>query len=139
MHVREFLIHRPSYQGLIDASKYGIEGVWYSGKKQSTPFVWYLEWPQSIRDEMCSLTSPNGSLSISVLELMGIFVYCMALEQAVDDPKHTSVTIWCDNISALSWIYKFQTSTFLIASSILQALATHMHVCHSGLLTIDHI
>ena len=138
-HVRELITHKPSYQGLVDASKWGVGGVWFSGKNNLPPFVWYLEWPQSIRDELSSSTNPNGSISISDLELMGIFMHWMALEQAVDDLTHTSVAIWCDNISAVSWIYKFRTSTSPIASSILKALATRMHVCHSGLLAIDHI
>ena len=66
-------------------------------------------------------------------------MHWMVLEQAVDNLKHISVAIWCDNISVVSWIYKFRTSTSPIASSILKALATRMHVCQSGLLAIDHI
>ena len=140
-HVRELVTHKPSYQGLVDASKWGVGGVWFSGEQNLPPVVWYLQWPQEVRDELCSATNPTGRISISDLELMGIFMHWMALEQAVD-PKalyHASVAIWCDNISAVAWIYKFRTSTSPIASSILKALATRMHVCHAGLLAIDHI
>ena len=70
---------------------------------------------------------------------MGICMHWMALEQAVDDIKPTSVVIWCDNILAISWVCKFWTSTSLIASNILKALATQIHVCQAGLLAIDHI
>ena len=70
---------------------------------------------------------------------MGICMHWISLEQAFDDLKHTSVAIWCDNISAVSWICKFWTSTSPVASSILQALATQIYVCQSGLLAIDHI
>ena len=55
-----------------------------------------------IRNELCSATSPTGQISISDLKLMGIFIHWMALEQAVDDLKHTSVAIWYDNISAVA-------------------------------------
>ena len=138
-HARKLVTHKPSYQGLVDTSKWGVGGVWFSGKQNLPPFVWYLEWPQAICDELCSPTNPTGQISISDLELMGIFMHWMALEQAVDNLKHTSVAIWCDNISSVAWIYKFRTSTSPIASSILKALATRMHVCQSGLLAIDHI
>ena len=138
-HVRELVTHKPSYQGLVDASKWGVGGVWFSGKQNLPPFVWDWKWPQEIRDELCFTTNPTGRISISDLELMGIFMHWMALEQAVDDLQHTSVAIWCDNISAVAWIYKFRTSTYPVASSILKALATWMHVCQSGLLAIDHI
>ena len=138
-HVRELVTHKPSYQGLVDASKWGVGGVWFSGTEDLPPFVWYLEWPQSIRDELCSPTNKNGRLSISDLELMGIFMHWMALEQAIGNLTHKSVAIWCDNIPAVSWIFKFRTSTSIVASAILKALATRMHVRHAALMAIDHI
>ena len=50
-HIRELVTHKPSYQGLVDASKWSVGGVWFSGEQNLPPFVWYLEWPQEIRDK----------------------------------------------------------------------------------------
>jgi hypothetical protein len=48
-HVKELVEHRPHYQGLVDASKWGVEGVWFSGIASMIPIVWFLEWPQEIQ------------------------------------------------------------------------------------------
>jgi hypothetical protein len=48
-HVAELIEHPPSYQGLVDASKWGVGGVWFSGTKQLVSIVWFYEWPQDIR------------------------------------------------------------------------------------------
>jgi hypothetical protein len=56
-----------------------------------------------------------------------------------DHPGHTSIAIWCDNLPAVSWIYKMRTSTSPIASRILRALAVRLQHNHTSLLGIDHI
>jgi hypothetical protein len=40
-HVAEIIEHPPSYQGFVDASKWGVGGVWFSGTKQLIPIVWF--------------------------------------------------------------------------------------------------
>ena len=63
----------------------------------------------------------------------------LVLEQAVPTLQHQSPAIWCDNIPAVAWIYKFRTSTSHLASHILLALATRLHKNQTGLLSVDHI
>jgi hypothetical protein len=53
-HVAELIKHPPSYQGFVDASKWGVGGVWFSSTKQLVPIVWFYEWPQDIRDQFRS-------------------------------------------------------------------------------------
>ena len=53
--------------------------------------------------------------------------------------KHGSPTIWCDNIAAVAWVHKFRSNVSDIASNILRVLATRLHVCHSIILSVDHI
>ena len=64
-----------------------------------------------------------------------------ALEAAVGikELKHQSPAIWCDNINAVTWCYKFCTNTSAIAGNILRVLATRLHKCESGLLAVDHL
>ena len=109
--------------------------------KNIEPFVWFYKWPQSIRDQLCTDTNPKGDITISYLKLLGVLMLWLALEQAVGivalHPQ--SPAIWCDIMSAVSWIHKFRTSTSCIVSNILRTLTTHLHACHSGLLSVDHI
>jgi hypothetical protein len=105
------------------------------------PIVWFLEWPQEIRDQFCSSSNKSGKLTISDLELTGILLYWLVLEQAVDTNtlKHTSIAIWCDNLPAVTWTYKFRTSTSPIAARILRALAVRLHKNQTALLSVEHI
>ena len=142
-HAKELIEHKPSYQGLVDASKWGVGGVWFGGTSTLEPFVWYIPWPQDIRDELCTSENRNGSLAISDLELMGIFMHFLALEAKLNrmgrDLVHATVAIWCDNLPAVTWTYKFRTSTSAVASRILRALAVRLHVTRSALMSVDHI
>jgi hypothetical protein len=140
-HVKELVEHRPQYQGFVDASKWGVGRVWSSGIASMIPIVWFLEWPQEIRDQFCSSANKSGKLTISDLELTGILLHWIVLEQAVDTNtlKHNSIAIWCDNLPAVAWTYKFRTSTSSIAARILRALAVRLHKNQTALLSVEHI
>ena len=140
-HVTELIEHPPSYQGFVDASKWGVGGVWFSGTKLVVPIVWFFEWPQDIRDQFCSSANKTGSLTISDLELTGILLHWLVLEHIVDPItlRDSSVSIWCDNLPAVAWMYKFRTSTSLIAARILRALAVRLHSNRAALLSVEHI
>jgi hypothetical protein len=73
-HVTELVKHPPAYQGFVDASKWGVGGVWFGGTKQLIPIVWFYKWPQTIRNQFCSASSKTGSLTISDLELTCILL-----------------------------------------------------------------
>jgi hypothetical protein len=128
-HVTELVEHPPAYQGFVDASKWGAGGVCSGGTKQLIPIVWFYEWPQTIRDQFCSASNKTGSLTISDLELTGILLQWLVLKHVVDMPtlRDASVSIWCDNLPAVAWMYKFRTSTSLVAAQILWALALRLH------------
>jgi hypothetical protein len=140
-HVAELIEHPPSYQGFVDASKWGVRGVWFSGAKQLVPIVWFFEWPQDIRDQFCSSSNKTGTLTISDLELTGILLHWLVLEHIVDIAtlRDSSVSIWCDNLHAVAWMYKFRTSTSLVAARILRALAVCLHTNRAALLSVEHI
>jgi hypothetical protein len=142
-HVQELVEHTPSYRGFVDASKWGVGGVWFSGTKLIAPIVWFQPWPPDITASFCSAINPTGRITISDLELAGIFIHFLALESHVQlhnqTLKHQSVAIWCDNLPAVAWTYKFRTSTSLLAARILRAFAIRLHATHSSLLNIQHI
>ena len=142
-HVNELVEHTPTYRGFVDAAKWGVGGVWFGGTRTLQPFVWFLPWPTAVRDQFCSSTNKTGAITISDLELMGIFLHFLALEEYTkwtSQPlKHQSVAIWCDNLPAVAWTYKFRTATSQVAARILRAFAVRLHATHSALLNIQHI
>ena len=142
-HVNELVERTPAYRGFVDAAKWGVGGVWFSGSCHLKPFVWFLPWPQDVQNKLCSSTNKTGALTISDLELMGIFMHFLALEEYVKGQEtslhHKSVAIWCDNLPAVAWTYKFRTATSQVAARILRAFAVRLHQTHSSLLNIQHI
>ena len=141
-HVRELILHKdPTYRGLVDASGWGVGGVWFGGSRKLTPFVWYCKWPENVSAQLCTNANKSGTITISDLELLGIFMHWLALEDAVGTKNlsHSSPAIWCDNMPAVTWVHKFRSNVSSIAANILRAFATRLHCCHSGLLAVDHI
>ena len=45
---------KAAYQGLVDASKWGVGGVWFGGTQQLKHFVWFFKWPEDVRNELCT-------------------------------------------------------------------------------------
>jgi hypothetical protein len=128
-HVTELVEHPLAYQGFVDASEWGVGGVWFGGTKQLIPIVWFYEWPQTIRDQFCSASNKTVSLTILDLEITGILLHWLVLEHVLDTSTlhDVSVSIWCDNLPAVAWMYKFRTSTSLMTARILWALAVRLH------------
>ena len=43
-HVKELIRNKePTYQGFVDASKWGVGGVWFGGTQKLEPVVWYFQ------------------------------------------------------------------------------------------------
>jgi hypothetical protein len=103
--------------------------------------VWCYEWPQAIRAQLCSSANKTGTLTISDLKLIGILLHLLVLEPIVDFAtlRDASVSIWCDNLPVVAWMYKFRTSTSLVAAQILWALAVRLHTNRAALLSVEHI
>jgi hypothetical protein len=123
----------------VNASKWGE--VWFGGTEKLIPILWFYEWTQTIRNQFCSASNKTGSLTISDLELTGILLQWLVLEHVVDTStlRDSSVSIWCDNLPAVAWMYKFRNSTSLVVARILRALAVRLHTNQAALLSVEHI
>ena len=125
IHCRQLVLHPAAYQGFVDASKWGVGGVWFGQNNSLQPVTWFVKWPLSIASQLITDECPDGSISISELELAGILLQWLVLETIIPAEllQHCSVAIWCDNIPAVAWLYKLCNSTSQIASNIIRALA----------------
>ena len=141
VHCRQLVLHPAAYQGFVDASKWGVGGVWFGRNNKLQPVTWFVEWPKGIADQLITDECPDGSISISELELAGILLQWLVLETLVPPELllHCSVAIWCDNIPAVAWLYKLRNSTSQIASNIIRALAIRFQKLEVGKLAAEHI
>ena len=68
-------------------------------------------------------------------------MHWLSLENVVgmDELKHESPAIGCNNITAVTWVYKFRKNNSKVATNIFCALATTLHRYKAGLFLVDHI
>ena len=129
----------PWFVAYVDASKYGVGGVWINGNKYIKPTVWRLEWPQDVRDQLVTSNNRKGKINISNLEMAGVLLAWIVLENI--SPiclKHAHVGIFCDNTPAVAWATRLSASKSPIGGHLCRALALRQHVHRaSPILTVS--
>ena len=113
----------PDFVGFCDACKWGAGGVWLSGKSQLHPIVWRVQWPPDISQRFQSSHNPEGDLTINDLEMAGLLLHCLVLEQVVPNLENKHAAAWCDNTSTVSWARRLASKRSLVGQRLLRALA----------------
>ena len=108
---------QPSYIGFSDACKYGAGGCWLSGTKTIRPLVWRVKWPPEVVAEYVAT-----NITINDLEMAGLLLAYMVLEQVVDMPD-THVGLWADNTCCVSWTARMNSGTSKVGQQLTRALA----------------
>ena len=117
--------------GHHDASGAGAGGGWFPSDHLSLregyergPFVWRLQWPKYIADQLITDKNPLGTISISDLELAGGLLHLDALAQAYDIRERT-VLSKTDNLATLFWQRKGSTTTDKVPAYLLRLFGIH--------------
>jgi hypothetical protein len=113
----------PHFVGYCDASKWGAGGVWLSGKDGLHPVVWRVPWPADITNRLISPANPNGDLTINDLEMAGLLLHYLVLEDVTDTLEHKHAAAWCDNTSAVSWARRLASRHSLVGQRLVRALS----------------
>lgn len=80
-HVNELIPIPPSHVAYHDAAAEGAGGVWFSLAASMQPVVWRVVFPLDITSNVISENNPNGSITISDLELAAeVFAVGIILE-----------------------------------------------------------
>ena len=79
--VLQLIVAAPTYISYTNACRLGAGVVWCSGTKCLNPFMWQVEWPQDIQDNLATAEKPNGKITINDLELAGALLGFLALEE----------------------------------------------------------
>ena len=134
-HISKLVEDYPAFIGYSDACGMGAGGIWCSGTKPLSPFVWQYEWPGDIQQSLITDRNPTGTLTINDLELAGIALNWLALESSGVPIEESHIGIFCDNTSAVSWAYKLRTSTSIPAGRLLRLIGLRIHERRSSGLT----
>jgi len=126
------------YGGYCNTSKHGTGGVWFGLNKVLPPIVWQVPFPMEILKEIVSLANPHGKITNLDLEMAGLLLQWLVLEQFAD-LAHTHVACWCDNIPTIAWASCLLSTKSPTAAKLLCILALHMLACQSSPLTTQHV
>ena len=129
----------PALISYTDACKLGAGGVWCSGTHAITPFLWQVEWPEDIQLALVSSDNPTGTITINDLELAGMLLGFLALENRGVDLTNQHVASFCDNSSAVSWSYKLRNSRSVIAGHLLRYMGLRLHRAKASSIIPVHI
>ena len=132
------LVHlEPTFVGASDASGHGMGGVWLSRDPTVVPIVWRQPFTQPVRAALITSTTPNGTISISDLELAALVAHKAILADAYDIAERT-IWIATDNRAALSWSQKGSSTAASASAYLLRLNALHQRA-HRYVATHDHI
>ena len=109
-YVLQLIVSTPTYISYADACRLGAGGVRYSGTKYLKLFLWQVEWPQYIQDNLVTAENPNRKTTINDLELAGALLGFLALEEKGLPLTYTHLDTFCDNITTVAWAYKLLMS-----------------------------
>ena len=84
------IVHRLATDlGYTDASGLGAGGVWLNLNGDGQHYVWRLQWPHDIMDDLVSFANPKGRITNSDLELAAL-----VLQESLF-PLSPSQPAWC--------------------------------------------
>ena len=126
------------YGGYCDASKQGAGGVWFGIEKELPAIVWRVQFPLEIQNQLVSVENPRGKISNSDLEMVGLLLQWLVLENFAD-LAHKHVACWCDNTPTVAWASKLLATKATRAAHILRILALRMIHRKASPLTTLHV
>ena len=101
--------------------------------------LWQFEWPDHIKNDLCTASNPHRRITMNDLELAGAVLGFLVLEWKQVPLHHRHVATFCDNALAVSWAYKLRNSTSMIAGRLLRLLRLRIHVSHASSIISHHI
>ena len=126
-HVLQLVDGYPDFLGYSDACKSGCGGIWMGITEDIGFIVWRVEFPSDIQAELVTWSNLDGTITMNDLELAGMIIEWLVLENIVDDLVFKRVGLNCDNSNAVSWTNKYRTAKSIPASRLLRLLCIRMH------------
>ena len=122
-----------------DASGLGVGGVIIGEEEECVPTVFRAEWPDDIKAEINSKDNPNGKLTNSDLEMAGLLLLWLIMEDVCEIKSGTHVALFSDNQPTVSWVQRMASKSSDVAGQLVRALALRLKSSGASPLTPLHI
>jgi hypothetical protein len=134
------LVHGwPQYVGVKDASKHGVGGVVIGEELACTPTIFRIEWPDDMKADLISLENPKGWITNSDLEMAGLLLLWLVMEEVCVLQPGAHVVPFSDNSPTVHWVRHMAARGSLVTSQLLRALALRLKMKRTSPLTPLHI
>ena len=125
--------------GVKDASKHGVGGVILGEKEGCTPTVFWLAWPDDIKQDVNTYDNPGGRLTNSDLEMAGLLLLWLVMEDVCGIRSGHHVALFSDNSPTVNWVKRLASKRSLVAAQLLRALALRLKTTQASPLTPLHV
>jgi hypothetical protein len=80
--------------------------------------VFRLQWPANISADLVSFENPRGQINNSNLEMAGLLLLWLCLEDVTPDLAHKHVALFSDNSPTVSWVTKMASKKSRVAAQL---------------------
>jgi hypothetical protein len=94
----------PDYIGICNASLFGFGGVIVGENSKCPPTVVCLQWPEDITNNLKSDSNPNSTITNSDLEMAGLLLVFLIMEEIVCNLRKQNITLFSNNTPTVSWV-----------------------------------
>ena len=129
----------PDFVGVKDASGHGVGGVIIGEGKECVPTVFRFEWPDDIKAELNSEHNREGKLTNSDLEMAGLLLLWLCMEDVCNIESGSHVALFSDNQPTVSWVQRLVSKRLVVAGQLVRALALRLKMTGASPLTPLHI
>ena len=136
---RELVTGWPDYVGVKDASGHGVGGIIVGEGSACVPTVFRMRWPEDVSNEINSALNPKGRLTNSDLEMAGLLLLWLVMEEVCPELREKHVALFSDNSPTVHWVRRLAAKQSVVAAQLLRALALRMRAKRASPLTPLHV
>ena len=112
---RELVADCPDFIGINDTSGQGVRGIMVGENKACVLIVFRYEWPDDMKADLVSEDNPNGRITNSDLEMAGLLMLWLVMENIYDVESGTHVALFSDNQPMVSWLTRMMSKNSDVA------------------------
>ena len=135
----ELVLDWPDFVGVKDASKHGVGGFIVGERQACTPTVFRMEWPTDIKADIVSTVNPNGRITNSDLEMAGLLLLWLIMEDVCHLSPGCHVALFSDNSPTVGWVARMAAKRSLVTAQLLRTLALRLKKTGASPLTPFHV
>jgi hypothetical protein len=129
----------PDYVGITDASAHGAGGIIIGENMGVAPTVFRLQWPLTVTQNVVSDQNPAGGITNSDLEMAGLLLLWLVMEEVCPTVTNAHVALFSDNSPTVHWVQRLAAKHSMVAMQLIRALALRLQITRTSPLVPLHI